>query len=61
MIEGWDGHQWDVLCQGTAIGHRKSDRINAAEVSRVGLRVTASAVTLIIRKLVLYGTANQTR
>ena len=61
VIEGWDGHQWKELCQGTAIGHKKIDRIESTEASRVRLRVTASAATPVIRKLAVYRTADQTR
>jgi len=55
-VEGLVGDDWRRLSEGTAVGHKKIDRINMVEVSKVRLRCTESAAEPIIRKLAVYNT-----
>ena len=54
QIEGLVGGSWQTLCKGTAIGHKKIDRLPPVGVTRVRLRVTKAAATPRIRKLAVY-------
>ena len=54
VIEGRTGGVWSKLCEGTAVGHKKIDRIKPVEVDAVRLRVTKSADSPILRKLAVY-------
>jgi alpha-L-fucosidase len=54
VIEGWTGDAWAPLCQGTAVGHKKIDRFEAVEVSKVRFRCTQSAAEPRIRRLAAY-------
>ncbi len=56
VIEGQVDGNWIEIASGTAVGHKKIDRIKPTEVSRIRLRVTASAADPIIRKLAVYDT-----
>lgn len=56
VIEGFCGVEWKELARGTAIGHKKIDKIAPAEVSKVRIRVLKSAEPPVIRKLALYNT-----
>lgn len=56
VIEGLVGADWRPLAEGTAIGHKKIDRVNMVEVSKVRLRCVESAAKPIIRKLAVYNT-----
>ncbi|HEO72023.1 MAG TPA: alpha-L-fucosidase [Candidatus Hydrogenedentes bacterium] len=57
-IEGRANGEWAKLCEGSAIGHKKIDRIEPVEVDRVRLRVTEAAAEAQIRKLAVYGGEN---
>jgi alpha-L-fucosidase len=59
VIEGLCGGQWQRLCEGTAIGHKKIDRIAPVMVERVRLRTVAAAASPQIRKLAVYNTARK--
>ena len=54
VVEGLLDGKWQPLCEGTAIGHKKIDRFPITQVSRVRLRVSASAAEPRIRKLAVY-------
>lgn len=56
VIEGRVGGEWVELASGSAVGHKKIDRIHPVEVSRVRLRVTASSAEPVIRRLAVYDT-----
>lgn len=57
VIEGRVGSgEWIKLCDGTAIGHKKIDRIKPITVSELRLNCTKSAAEPIIRKLAVYNT-----
>ena len=53
-IQGRIGSQWKELCNGSAIGHKKIDRIEPVEVSAVRLIVLKSAAEPIVRSLAVY-------
>jgi alpha-L-fucosidase len=54
VVEGLVKGAWTTLCQGSAIGHKKIDRIKPVSVDKVRLRITESAGTPAIRKFALY-------
>ncbi|MBX7254772.1 MAG: alpha-L-fucosidase [Candidatus Hydrogenedentes bacterium] len=56
VIEGFIDGAWKELCNGTAIGHKKIDRIESSTVTKVRLRVTNAAAEPQIRKLAVYKT-----
>jgi len=56
VVEGLVKDQWQPLASGTMIGHKKIDRFEPLEVSKVRLRATESAATPIIRELAVYNT-----
>jgi alpha-L-fucosidase len=56
VIEGLAGGGWQGLAAGSAIGHKKIDRLAPTRVDAVRLRVTASAGTPVIRRMAVYGT-----
>ena len=56
VIEGLAGGQWRKLADGTAIGHKKIDRIPPVEVIAVRLRCTEHVGDPIVRKLAIYNT-----
>jgi len=57
VLEGFAEGQWKELAKGTAIGHKKIDRIEPVTVSKVRLHCLKSADTPQIRKLAVYNTA----
>ena len=56
VVEGRIAGAWKELAKGTAIGHKKIDRIAPVTVDAVRLRVLKSAATPKIRKLAVYNT-----
>lgn len=56
VVEGMADGRWRKLASGSAIGHKKIDRIAPIEVARVRLRVTEAAADPIIRRLAVYDT-----
>lgn len=56
VVEGRVGNDWRELASGTAIGHKRIDRFEPTEVSRVRLRCTTFAATPLIRKLAVHDT-----
>ena len=54
VVEGRIQGQWQPLSSGTAIGHKKIDRIAPAVVDAVRLRITRSAGTPDIRRFAAY-------
>ena len=58
VVEAQVGRKWVQIASGTAIGHKKIDRVKPVEASQVRLRVTASAARPIIRRLAVYETAS---
>ncbi len=61
VVEGWVDGRWQELSQGTAIGHKKIDRVAPVTVARVRLRVLGSAGEPVIRKLAVYGPGTDKR
>jgi len=59
VIEGNIDGRWRELCSGSAIGHKKIDRIPPSKVSAVRLRVTESVGEPIIRRLAAFDTSRQ--
>lgn len=57
VTEGLVGDAWRELARGTAIGHKKIDRIEPVSVSKVRIRVLKAAEPPIFRKLAVYCTA----
>ena len=57
VIEGLVRNNWPKIVEGTAIGHKKIDRFEAVEVSKIRLRIIKAAATPLIRKLAVYNTA----
>ena len=53
-IQGKVDGQWKELCHGTAIGHKKIDRIPLVKVASVRLICLKSSAEPIIRKLAVY-------
>jgi Alpha-L-fucosidase len=56
VIEGFDGTQWKVLANGTAVGHKKIERIPEVEVSKVRFKALQYVDTPKIRDLSVYYT-----
>jgi alpha-L-fucosidase len=56
VIEGLVGDQWTELARGTAIGHKKIDRVTPVEVAVVRLRVLRASATPLIRRFAVFGT-----
>jgi alpha-L-fucosidase len=56
VIEGRQGDRWIVLASGTAIGHKKIDRVAGHVVSAVRLRVLDRAAPPLIRSFAVYRT-----
>ena len=54
VIQGRIGEIWRELCHGTAIGHKKIDRIDPAKVEAIRLICTDAAAEPIIRSLAVY-------
>ena len=57
VIEGRVKGEWKALTKGTAIGHKKIDRIDPVKVDAVRLRCLKCAADPLIRKLAVYETA----
>ncbi|MDC0935011.1 alpha-L-fucosidase [Pirellulales bacterium] len=55
-IEGLFGGNWEKIVEGISIGHKKIDKFEPIEVSRIRLNVTKAAANPIIRKLAVYNT-----
>ena len=54
-IEGNTGaDQWQTLCEGTCIGHKRIEKLDPVEVSSIVLRVDESVAEPIIRNLAVY-------
>jgi len=51
VVEGMANGGWKELCRGVSIGHKRIERFEPIEVTRVRLRCTKSAATPLIRKL----------
>jgi len=56
VIEGRLNGEWQTICQGTAIGHKKIDSFKQIETNQIRLRNLLAADTPIIRKLAAYNT-----
>jgi alpha-L-fucosidase len=54
VVEGHVDGRWRELCRGTAVGHKKIDRIDAVTVNRIRLRITEAAAPPLIRTLAVY-------
>ena len=54
VVEGLADGQWQELCRGSSIGHKKIDQFAPTEVSKIRLRVVKSAAEPRIRKLTAY-------
>ena len=56
VIEGMVEGLWKELAKGTAVGHKKIDKIEPVRVSKVRIRVTKSAGEPLIRRIALFRT-----
>ncbi|MGD8451505.1 MAG: alpha-L-fucosidase [Phycisphaerae bacterium] len=54
VIEGRVGDEWQVLAEGSAIGHKRMDRFELCEVSAIRLRVTQAVGEPLIRRCAAY-------
>jgi alpha-L-fucosidase len=54
VIEGLAGDQWQELCRGTSIGHKKIDQFTPVEVSKIRWRCLKSVGEPLIRRLAAY-------
>jgi alpha-L-fucosidase len=54
VIEGFNGKEWNILTNGTAIGHKKIEQICGTEVSKVRFTATRYAQLPKIRALSVY-------
>jgi alpha-L-fucosidase len=59
IIDGHVDGRWKELCSGTAIGHKKIDRIAPLRVSAVRLRITECVGEPMIRRLAAYLTTRE--
>ena len=58
VVEGLTpGNEWQTLCEGTSVGHKRILRFESTEVAQVRLKVTKQAATPKIRKLAVYDVA----
>lgn len=48
------GNRWQKLCDGISVGHKRIQRFDPVEVSKVRFRATKSAATPMIRRLAVY-------
>ncbi|MEI6502030.1 MAG: hypothetical protein WCP21_13515, partial [Armatimonadota bacterium] len=53
---GRDASGWQVLCRGTAVGHKRLERFAPVEVTALRLRCLKSAGTPLLRKFAAYFT-----
>ena len=60
VIEGLTDGQWKELARGTAIGHKKIDRVPSTLVAKVRIRVLKSAGEPIIRRLAAFNVGSAT-
>jgi alpha-L-fucosidase len=57
VVEGWvPGNKWQKLCDGISIGHKRIQRFDPVEVTKVRLRVNESIAEPLIRKFAVYNT-----
>jgi alpha-L-fucosidase len=61
VLEGLHGGQWTELARGQSIGHKRIERFNSIEVTKVRLRVTEAVAEPLIRKLALFHVEAATR
>ena len=54
VVEGRVGGRWQNISWGTAIGHKKIDRIPPAPVDALRLRITRAAGTPDIRRFAAF-------
>lgn len=54
VIEGMVGGAWKEIARGQSIGHKRIERFDPVEVSRVRLRCVKSVAEPLIRKLAVY-------
>ena len=58
VVEGLTpGNEWQPLCEGTSVGHKRILRFDPTEAAQVRLKVTKQAATPKIRKLAVYDVA----
>jgi alpha-L-fucosidase len=54
VLEGYVNDNWVELCHGSAIGHKKIDRIEPVQASKVRFRCLESVEKPLVRKLAVY-------
>ena len=54
VVEGLVGEQWQELCRGTSIGHKKIDQFSPKEVTKIRWRCLKSVAEPRIRRLAVY-------
>ncbi len=60
-VAGWMKDQWHPLCRGQSVGHKRIERFDPVEVSKVRLSVAKSAAEPLIRKLAVFRAGGNTR
>lgn len=56
VVEALSNKTWCEIARGISIGHKKIDRFEPTEVSKLRFRCTKSAATPVIRKFAAYNT-----
>ncbi|MCY9514402.1 alpha-L-fucosidase [Paenibacillus apiarius] len=59
-VEALVGGEWKQVAQGSAIGHKKIDRIEPLQTASIRLRISECVEEPIIRYLAVYSTKNET-
>lgn len=54
VVEAFANGEWKEICKGSAIGHKKIDKIEPITVSKIRLRCIKSSAEPIIRRLAIY-------
>jgi alpha-L-fucosidase len=54
IVDGMTGGEWKQLCKGQSVGHKRIERFDPVEVTRVRLRCIEHIAEPLIRKLAVY-------
>ena len=52
-------HEWQTLCTGISVGHKRIERFTKIKISKIRLHVTESVARPLIRKLAAYDTLRE--
>ncbi len=53
-VEGWRSDHWQPLCHGQSVGHKRIERFEPTEVSKVRLRVLRATAEPLIRRFAVF-------